>query len=213
MYQCRSTRRWYHVRTWEPCRQAEQHSSSHVELLFYKFLRDTSYRGITVIQVTDYKTWQRVFVASVVRNWRTDPILRISKYAVWQILSACCFMVSPLTNMTPRLRAELQKDMPFLSIFRTSGGSEDWDGSKCSASFCSSFSWNLLWMVHFFTSLTQFWVLQNRDSVLERWVELHISVSLSNIRFRTELRSVVSDRVCVYRMKRIGLNTKPWGRP
>ena len=31
-------------------------------------------------------------MASVVRNWRIDPILRVWKDAFWHILSACCFV-------------------------------------------------------------------------------------------------------------------------
>ena len=41
---------------------------------------------------------RQVFVASVVRNWQIDPILRISENAVWQNQSTCCFMVKPIVK-------------------------------------------------------------------------------------------------------------------
>ena len=68
-------------------------------------------------------------------------------------------------------------------------------------------------MVHLFTSLTQFCMLQNRESVLERGFELYNSVPSVNIWYRTECRSMLSDRGCVYRMKRAGSSTEPRGTP
>ena len=75
----------------------------------------------------------------------------------------------------------------------------------------SSFSWSLLFMV--ITSLTQFCMLQNRESALEQGAELYNSVPSVNIWCRTECRSTLSDRGCVYRMKRAGSSTEPWGTP
>ena len=100
------------------------------------------------------QTWQEFLWP---QWWETGEKIRPSG-SLWQILSTSCFVASPL-SMTPWLRAELQKGMLRWPIFRLSGRSEDLDGSKSCASVLSSFSWSLLSMVHFFTSLTLFTTL------------------------------------------------------
>ena len=93
----------------------------------------------------------RVFVASVVRNWQIDPTVLISKPTVWQILSTYRFVVSTLLKLTLRLRAELQKVCRFGQFLEQQEGQRIWMGR---GSVWSSFTWSLLWIVHFVTSLT-----------------------------------------------------------
>ena len=134
-------------------------------------------------------------MASVGRNWRIAPILLISKCAVWQILSTCYFMVSPLSNVTPRLQAEQEKGISLWPIPRTSGRSEDLgqraELQSCLRSVGASCGW--------FASLhrSQFCMLQKRESVLERGAELYNSVSSTNMWCRTEWHSMITiEAVC-----------------
>lgn len=127
-------------------------------------------------------------MASVVRDWWIDPILQISKYAVWQIMSTCSFMVSQSSKLTQRLWQNYKKECQVVQFSEHQEGQRIWKGQRAvPQSYFHSVSFSLLWVVHlfvfffFFTLLTQFWMLQTRESVIEQWVRLYNSVSLANI--------------------------------
>lgn len=54
---------------------------------------------------------------------------------------------------------------------------------------------------------------KKRESVLEREAESYNSMSSANIWCCTECRSIISDRVCVYRTEITGPSTEPRGTP
>ena len=122
-------------------------------------------------------------------------------------------IVSPQSNMTPRLWAEQQKGILLWPILWTSGKSEDLEGSNSKASVLLSLSWSLVWMVDIFISLMQFCMMQKRESMLEWGVEQYNSVPSANMWCKTEWYSIISDRGCMYRMKKIGSSLEPWGTP
>ena len=65
-----------------------------------------------------------------------------------------------------------------------------------------------MWMVHFFSRLTQFCMLQKREPVLERGVELYSSVSSANIILWCRIEcSMISERGCMYWAIQAGLLT------
>ena len=112
----------------------------HMLNFVYKLLRNNSQQAFTVICMRDYKRCDKNICglsSKELRN-RSDP--SDLKVAVWQ----------PDVWIVGRIA---KKSLSLWPIHRTSG-QRIWKGQR--AELHSSFSWNLLWMVHFFTTLTQF---------------------------------------------------------
>ena len=134
--QCKSTRRGGDMFSLGSPADKTSSTVHHTMNFVQEFLRNTYQKGITVIDTGQDKRCDKNFCGLSSKELTIDPILLISKYAVWQILSTCCFMMSPQSNMTPRLRAEQQKGISLGPILRTSGRSEDLEGSRAELPSC-----------------------------------------------------------------------------
>ena len=131
-------------------------------------------------------------------NWPNPPDLR-----GWllQILPTSCFMESPLSNMTPRLRAELQKHTELWLNLKIWGKVEEQCFSLISVQLKIDVDGPLLFKTNTVLHVaekSQCW--SNDLNCTTTWC-------------RTEWCSTISDCGCVYRMKRSGPSTEPWGMP
>ena len=115
--------------------------------------------------------------------------------------------------MTPRLWAALENEMSLWPTRteerRSIPGAEPMRG----ISVLSSFNWSLFWTTKTFTSEMQASMVYERVKALEGESDLYKSVSSANIWWETQWWLITSERGWVYRMKRIGPKTEPWGTP
>ena len=121
------------------------------------------------------------------------------------------------SRMTPRFLAELEKGMLWESRVIKSGkeivkGFKEDEKGKRRASVLSSLSLSWFLIVHMFMSSVYIVFCGEAGHFAERSGFLE-RVSSMKSRWFTERLAVISERTVVYRTKRTGPSTEPWGIP
>ena len=115
--------------------------------------------------------------------------------------------------MTPRLRAALENKMSHWPTSTEKGRSIPGAEQMRRISVLSSFNWSLFWTTQTLMSEMQASMVRERVKASEGESDFYSSVSSTNIWWETEWWLITSERGWVYRMKRIGPKTEPWGTP
>ena len=168
------------------------------------------------------KAQTRVWVAWAVSKWRMEPICLSSVYADLQMFNTCWVMFQLQSSVTPScfcfvlFFTEGTKSTSEFPIRIEEGRGKLTDNLCDFASIDSvllSFNWSLFCVIHNLTSVIQFCMISIVAWIWSGTVSVYNWLSSANAWCWIERFLINSNGGCMYKTKRTGPTTEPWGMP